>query len=91
MYDNNNMEISGRVHNGVVVIDGGVSLPEGIAVTVLVGSTPVIRVSKNQRRVEFPLVRSLEPGSINLTNERIQEILEEEDIEALKRTWNEPS
>ena len=73
------MEISGRVQNGVVVFDGSVLLPEGIEVTVLVPSTPVIRVAANQREVEFPLIRSSAPGSVNLTNEMIGQILDEED------------
>lgn len=89
--DNANMEIQGVVQNGVVVLDGSVSLPEGAAVTVTYRAKPVIRVAQNQKRVEFPLFPSSQPGSIHLTNERIYEILDEEDIDAMKRTWNEPS
>lgn len=85
------MEISGHVQNGVVVLDGSVTLPEGAAVTVKLRSSPVIHVARHQRRVEFPLVSSASPGSIEMTNERIGEILEEEDIEALKRSRNVPS
>ena len=85
------MEIQGVVQNGVVVLDDMFSLPEGAAVTVTLRSHPVIRVAKVQRRVEFPLVPSAAPGSIRLTNERIAAILEEEDIEALKRSWDVPS
>lgn len=80
------MEIPGRVQNGVVVLDGSVSLPEGAAVTVTLRTKPVIRAAKKQKRVEFPLVPSSAPGSVHLTNQRIHEILDEEDIEALKRT-----
>jgi len=82
------MEIHGVVHNGVVVLDGAASLPEGTAVTVTLRAKPVIRVAKNQKRVEFPLVPSSAPGSVHLTNERIGEILDAEDIDAVKRTWN---
>jgi hypothetical protein len=85
------MEISGTVQNGVVVLDGSVSLPEGANVVVIYRATPVIRVAKNRKRVELPLFPSSEPGSLDLTNERIAEILDEEEIEAMKRTWNEPS
>ena len=85
------MEISGHVENGVVVLDGSVTLPEGAAVIVKLRSSPVIRVARHQRRVEFPLVPSSAPGSISLTNQRIGEILEEEDIEGLKRSGNVPS
>lgn len=78
------MNIPGRVQNGVVVLEGPMALPEGAAVTVTYGTPPVIRVAKHQKRVEFPLVASAAPGSVHLTNERIAEILEEEEIAALK-------
>jgi len=85
------VEIAGTVENGVVVLDGSVSLPEGSNVVVTYRTTPVIRVAKNQKRVEFPLFPSSEPGTLDLTNERIAEILDDEEIEAMRRTWNEPS
>ncbi len=85
------MEISGVVQNGVVVLDGSVSLPEGVNVVVTYRTTPVIRVAKNQKRVQFPLFPSPEPGTLDLTSERIAEILDDEEIEAMRRTWNEPS
>ena len=84
-HDNREMEILGHLQNGVIVLDGSVSLPEGAAVTVIVRSSPVMRFAKNPKRVEFPLVHSTAPGSVHLTNERIAEILDEEDIDALKR------
>ena len=46
--------------------------------TVTVCSHPVIHVAKNPERVELPLVPSDAPGSIDLTNGRIHEILDEE-------------
>ena len=73
------MQISGRVQNGVIVLDGAMALPEGAVVSVTCRATPVIRVAKNQKRVEFPLVQSSNPGSIHLTNEMIGEILDQED------------
>ena len=85
------MEVPGFVQNGVVVLDASVSLPEGVNVVVTYRTTPVIRVAKNQTRVEFPLFPSSEPGILDLTNERIAEILDDEEIEAIRRTWNEPS
>ncbi|MFV1969029.1 MAG: hypothetical protein ACC628_26715 [Pirellulaceae bacterium] len=85
------MKASGRIQNGVVVLDGSASFPEGAAVTVTLQTKSVIRVAKNQKRVAFPLVPSSAPGSLHLTNERIHEILDEEDIEAVKRSWNVPS
>ena len=77
--DNSGMEISGRVQNGVVVLDGSASLPEGAAVTVTLRTKPVIRMAESQKRVEFPLVPSSAPGSIHLTNEMIADILDSED------------
>jgi hypothetical protein len=62
------MQVSGRVQDGVVLLDTPNAFPEGAAVTVTLRTTPVIRVAKTQRRVEFPLVRSAAPGSIQLTN-----------------------
>jgi len=85
------VEIAGTVENGVVVLDGSVSLPEGSNVVVIYRTTPVIRVAKNQKRVEFPLFPSSEPGTLDLTNERIAEILDDEEIETMRRTWNESS
>ena len=73
------MEVPGRVQNGVVVLDDSTLLPEGAAVMVTFRAKPEIRVAKNQRRVEFPLVPSSAPGSVHLTNEMIAEILDEED------------
>ncbi|MCL4207873.1 MAG: hypothetical protein KJ000_35760 [Pirellulaceae bacterium] len=87
----NAMEISGIVQNGVVVLDGSVLLPEGVNVVVTYRTSPVIRVAKNQKRVEFPLFPSSEPGTLDLTSERIAEILDDEETEAMRRTWNEPS
>lgn len=80
------MEISGRVINGVVVLEGDRLPPEGATVRVLYPSELVIRVSPVQKRIEFPLIRSSDPCSVHLTNERIAEILEQEDVEAVKRS-----
>lgn len=81
--------ISGRVKNGVVVLEKGARLPEGAAVTVVPGKAPVIRVAKRQRPVVFPLVRSKHPGTLHLTNERIAEILEQEDIARFRESFRE--
>jgi hypothetical protein len=89
--DNLNMQIPGRVENGVVVFDGDASLPEGTRVVVFQLSPGEQATRTNKKRVELPLVKSGTPGSIHLTNERIQEILDEEDIAALKRSWNASS
>jgi hypothetical protein len=85
------MQIPGCVHNGVVVLDGGATLPEGTRVVVSqlsrVDQTPQL----GKTPVELPLVSGGEPGSIDLTNERIYELLDEEDVEAMRRTWGVPS
>jgi hypothetical protein len=77
--NNDLMEIQGRVHNGVVILDGDPVLPEGAAVTV---SYPV-RLERNppaeKRRIQVPLVRCDQPGSVHLSGERIAEILDEQD------------
>lgn len=78
------MEISGRVHNGVVVFDDGSSLPEGVAVTIVCPQTVCpqtadAHASASKRRIQLPLVHCDKPGSLHLTNERIAEILDAED------------
>src|SRR5205814_1358491 len=69
--DNSTMELNGLVQNGVIVLSGGASLPEGTPVTVScsleAGSPP----PSEKKRVQLPLVRTGEPGSMHLTNERI--------------------
>jgi hypothetical protein len=73
------MEISGCVQNGVVVLTNGVSLPEGAAVTV-VYSGPIKKPPRAlHTRVSFPLVRSAAPRSVDLTSDRIAELLDDED------------
>jgi hypothetical protein len=73
------MDIPGRVHNGVVVLEGGAKLPEGSAVRVSYRAGPVIHVSGIRRPVQLPLVKTGRPGSVALTNDRIAEILDEQD------------
>lgn len=75
------MEILGRVHNGVVVLEGAPTLPEGTVVTVSCEVAPKKRMVES-KRIEFPLVRSNHPGSLQLTAERVAEFLEEEDVSA---------
>jgi len=88
---NNNMEIQGTVQNGVIVLDDVASLPEGARVVVLTLEPLPPNPLSTKRRVQLPLVTNGEPGGIQLTNERIYEILDEEDGEAVKRSWNAPS
>jgi hypothetical protein len=74
------MEIRGRVHNGVVVLEGGNPLPEGTVVTVLYSVSLPPEPPGSRRRVVSSLVRSASPGSRPLTAERIAELLEDEDV-----------
>jgi hypothetical protein len=76
------MELLGRVQNGVIVLEGGPSLPEGALVTVLYTSVPAQERPAMRRSVQLPLVRSDKPGSRSLTADRLAEILDEDDVSA---------
>jgi hypothetical protein len=73
------MVIPGHMRNGVVVLEGGSQLPEGAAVRVVYPAPTGKPKAGGGMRASFPLVRSAQPGSIDLTNDRIAEILDEED------------
>jgi hypothetical protein len=72
------MELQGRVSDGVVVLEGGSALPEGATVTVIY---PVVApgAAGPKKRIRVPLVRCQHPLPAPLTNERIGQILDEED------------
>jgi hypothetical protein len=74
------MGIPGRVRNGVVVPAGHAVLPEGARVTVLCDKVLIRRKPGKKKRVRLPLVDSKNPGSVRLTNERVAEILDQEDV-----------
>jgi hypothetical protein len=74
------MEILGRIHKGVIVLDGNPALPEGASVVVTYTAPVANATTVEKKRVPFPLVRSANPGSVHLTNQRIAEILDEEDV-----------
>jgi hypothetical protein len=73
------MIISGRVHNGVVVLESESALPEGAAVTVTYPALVRDKRVNEMGRIQVPLVRTGEPGSVRLNGARIAEILDEED------------
>jgi hypothetical protein len=77
--DNERMVIPGKVVGGVVVLEGNPKLPEGATVTVSYEGPTVFTSAIEKRRIQVPLVRTGQPGSVNLDNERIAEILDEED------------
>jgi hypothetical protein len=54
-------------------------LPEGAAVAVVYPAQLPKSQGTGEKRVSFPLVRSAQPCSIDLTNDRIAELLDEED------------
>lgn len=72
------MELEGRIQNGVVVFVGGNPLPEGALVNVVYPISKKKPPAKNGR-IQLPLVHCDKPGSIDLTNQNIGEILDAED------------
>jgi hypothetical protein len=84
---NYSMTVTGHIQNGVVVLDGGTTFPDGTPVFVFpLSPQPVLLMTPG----ELPVVLGGVPGSVHLTNERINEIFEEEDIAAMKGMWNVP-
>jgi hypothetical protein len=73
------MVIAGHVQNGVVVLEGGIALPEGAVVTVSYPAPTAATPAGGDRRIQVPLVRTGKPRSVNLTERRIAEILDDED------------
>lgn len=76
------MNIPGRVENGVVVLEGPIKLPEGAQVVVSLRCEPSIRVAVMQRPVQLPIFDYEGAPDIQLTNDRIAEILTREDASA---------
>ena len=90
------MELQGHIQNGVVVLDGHPTLPEGVAVTVTLPATTIPVVPLPVTRIvsepgKLPYVTGGAPGTWHLTNEMIAQIFEEEDIEMLKGMFDVPS
>jgi hypothetical protein len=75
------MTLLGRVENGVIVLDGPAPLPEGARVSV---SFPAKTASPATagRPVALPIFDYDGPPDIDLTNERIAEILDRDDASA---------
>jgi hypothetical protein len=84
------MQIPGRVQNGVVVLEGGAVLPEGAAVTVSYDPASLANSQRKGQRVQFPLVHTDQPCRVHLTNERIAEILDEEDSARYRQSLGDP-
>jgi hypothetical protein len=77
--NNGIMEMAGHVHNGIVVLDGGTPPPEGAPVRVV--CDPPAPTSP-RRPVVLPIFDYDGPPDIDLTNERIADILDREDASA---------
>jgi hypothetical protein len=76
------MVIHGRVHQGVVVLEGEAALPEGAGVTVTYPAPVPAEGAASKQRIEVPLVRTDQPGSVSLSGAGIAEILDDEDASA---------
>ena len=85
------MELFGHIQNGVVVLDEGATIPEGTRVSVSPVPAESTEVRVVSRPGELPVVQGGRPGTWNLTNEQIGQILDEEDMQSLKGAWNVPS
>ena len=78
--ENEGMKVfHGHVHNGVVVLEGEAELPEGAEVVVSYLGPTAMPTTAEKKRIQVPLVRTGQPGSVHLTGARIAEILDEED------------
>jgi hypothetical protein len=76
------MVIPGRVENGVVIPESASALPEGAVVTITYPATTANRECPPRQRIQVPLVRTGELGSVQLTGEAIAEIMDNEDTSA---------
>jgi hypothetical protein len=77
------MEALGKVKGGVIVLEQGVTLPEGTTVRVVVDAPAAQNDStKSGTLLEFPLIRTGRPGTLHLTNQSIQDLFDAEDFSA---------
>lgn len=76
------IEIPGRVKNGVVVLERPGTLPEGARVSVSYFSAPSGGAAADQQPVVLPIFDYDGPPDIDLTNERIAEIVDRDDASA---------
>jgi hypothetical protein len=74
------MVLHGRVEHGTVVLTDGISLPDGTEVTVVVQPRGEASSRTRDAKVRLPLVASQQPGSRNLTADRVAEILDDDDL-----------
>jgi hypothetical protein len=74
------MILTGRVENGVVILNDPLALPNGAEVTVIAPTAKPISPSSAQKRVKLPLVPSSQPGSLKLSNDDVAALLEQDEI-----------
>ncbi len=86
---NKSMNLLGKVKNGVLVLEGKITLPEGMRVAV----SPIPQMPPTAPQTEpkiviepgkLPSVRGGIPGTWTLPGERIAQIFADEDIETMK-------
>jgi len=73
--ENEGMTIKGHVRKGVIVLEGGVTIPEGTPVTVSCDVTPEAKRLAGKPGHQFPLVHSKQPGTLRLTGQKVAELL----------------
>lgn len=76
------VEVPGRIEKGVVVLEGPTTLPEGARVCVSYPASPRIHAAAVQRPVVLPIFAYEGPPDLDLTNDRIAEILDRDDASA---------
>jgi len=74
------MQIPGRIQGGVVVLEGGTSLPEGTSVIVFCNAAKHHAAAAQSARIQVPLVHTNRPGAVELTGERIAELMDDDDV-----------
>ncbi len=83
--NNDRMVIPGRVHNGVVVLEGELALPEGATVSVTYPASPKAKPAVEKRRIEVPLVRTGQHGTVDLTGGRVAGLMNVTAITAFEK------
>ena len=91
--DDYDMNVLGKVENGVVVLEGKITLPEGMRVAVSpIPPIPLTTPLTTQQMApeviiepgKLPGVRGGIPGTWKLSGELIAQILTDEDVETMK-------
>jgi hypothetical protein len=73
------MQIPGHLRDGVVVLERDPGLPNGTEVSVSVPPVVNEKLAQTAQRLVFPLIPGAIANGVVLTNQRIAELLDEED------------